>query len=388
MQIQFLDLKAQYASIKTEIDTAITSVVDSCKFVMGPDVKELEKEVAAYCGVKHGIAVASGTDALLLALLAAGIGPQDEIITTPFTFIATTEAISKIGSKITFIDIDPKTYNIDPVKIEEYITSRRPSPEGANVPTSRRITAILPVHLYGHPCDMDPIMEIAKKYDLKVIEDCAQAIGAEYKGKRVGSIGDAGCFSFFPSKNLGCYGDGGMVVTNDEALAEKVRILRVHGCKTKYYHLLDGYNSRLDTIQAAVLRVKLKYLSQWNEARRTKLLYYNELFTQYAIRNTQYEIALPNEANYAKHVGYAYTIAVERRDELMEYLKTKGIPSMIYYPIPLHLQEVYKDLGYKKGDCPVSEDLSNKVVSLPIYPELTKEEQEYIVKAIKEFYEK
>jgi dTDP-4-amino-4,6-dideoxygalactose transaminase len=388
MQIQFLDLKAQYASIKTEIDTAITSVVDSCKFVMGPDVKELEKEVAAYCGVKHGIAVASGTDALLLALLAAGIGPQDEIITTPFTFIATTEAISKIGSKITFIDIDPKTYNIDPVKIEEYITSRRPSPEGANVPTSRRITAILPVHLYGHPCDMDPIMEIAKKYDLKVIEDCAQAIGAEYKGKRVGSIGDAGCFSFFPSKNLGCYGDGGMVVTNDEALAEKVRILRVHGCKTKYYHLLDGYNSRLDTIQAAVLRVKLKYLSQWNEARRTKLLYYNELFTQYAIRNTQYEIALPNEANYAKHVGYAYTIAVERRDELMEYLKTKGIPSMIYYPIPLHLQEVYKDLGYKKGDCPVSEDLSNKVVSLPIYPELTKEQQEYIVKAIKEFYEK
>jgi dTDP-4-amino-4,6-dideoxygalactose transaminase len=382
MQIQFLDLKAQHKSIKNEVDAAMQKVLDACLFIMGPDVKELEKEVAAYCGVKHGIGVASGTDALLLSLLACDITAKDEIITIPFTFIATTEAISKTGSKITFIDIDSKTYNIDPKKVEEYIESQCALENSVlvNKKTKHRLKAIIPVHLYGHSCDMDPIMEIARKYKLKVIEDCAQAIGALYKEKKVGSIGDAGCFSFFPSKNLGCYGDGGMVVTDDDGLADKVRMLRVHGCKTKYYHLVDGYNSRLDTIQAAVLRVKLKHLDDWNNTRRERQLYYNELLSDVT------QVVTPKEEAYAQVVGYAYTISVEKREKLQNFLKEKGIPTQIYYPIPLHLQEVYKDSGYKEGDFPVSEAFSKTVISLPIYPELTKEQQEFIVASIKEFY--
>lgn len=367
MKIKFLDLKAQYDSIKQEIQPAMQAVLDKCDFIMGEDVKKIEEEIAAYCQAKFGIACASGTDALVLALWALDLKPGDEIITTPFTFIATTEAVSKTPAKIVFADIDEKTFNIDPEEAKRKITPRT--------------KAIIPVHLYGHAVDIDPIMELAKKHNLVVLEDCAQAIGAEYKGKRVGSIGDAGCLSFFPSKNLGCYGDGGMVVTNNETLAKKVRVLRVHGCETKYYHLIDGFNSRLDTLQAAVLRIKLKYLAQWNAIRHEKFLHYNELF------NTAHTtIIIPLEQAYARHVGYAYTICVQRRAELMEYLKNNGIPSMIYYPVPLHLQEVYKNLGYKKGDFPVSEKLSDEVLSLPIYPELTDEQQKYIVEKIGEFY--
>lgn len=365
MKIQFLDLKAQYESIKNEVNPAIQNVLTNCNFIMGDDVKKLEQELAAFCGVKFGIGVASGTDALVLALWALGLKEGDEIITTPFTFIATTEAISKTPAKIVFADIEEKTYNIDPQDVKRKITSKT--------------KVILPVHLYGHSADMEPIMQLAKAHNLTVIEDCAQAIGAEYKGKKVGSIGDAGCLSFFPSKNLGCYGDGGMVVTNNETIAKRVKVLSVHGCETKYYHLVDGFNSRLDTLQAAVLRVKLKYLNQWNTLRREKFLNYNKLFASL-------KIIIPQEMSYAKHVGYAYTIRVQRRAELMEFLKANGVPSMIYYPVPLHLQDVYKNLGYKRGDFPISEKLSDEVLSLPIYPELTKEQQEYIAQKIGEFY--
>lgn len=370
MRIPFLDLKAQYESIKNEINAAIQNVLNNCNFIMGEDVKKLEEEVAAYCGTKYGIGVASGTDALLLALLGAGLTEEDEIITTPFTFIATTEAISKIRSRIVFADIDEKTYNLDPEDVRKKLTPRT--------------KAILPVHLYGHSADMDPIMRLAKENNIKVIEDCAQAIGAEYKGRKVGSIGDAGCISFFPSKNLGCYGDGGMVVTNNDEIARKIRILRVHGCETKYHHLIDGFNSRLDTIQAAVLRVKLKYLTQWNDQRRQKARTYNELFNK--LNANRYTLnAIPCEESYAKHVFYAYTVRVARRAELMEYLRNHGIPTMIYYPVPLHLQDVYKHLNYKRGDFPISEQLSDEALSLPIYPELTNEQQEYTVKKIGEF---
>ena len=429
MQIPLLDLKAQYNSIKSEIDTAVHGVLDSCKFIMGEDVKSLEGEVAAYCGTRFGVAVGSGTDALLLSLLAMGIDENDEIITTPFTFIATTEAISKIRTKITFVDIESETYNIDPVKIKEYIEKNcvfdNTTGKLTNRLTGKQVKAILPVHLYGHPADMDPIMKLAEKYNLKVIEDCAQAIGAVYKSqttkdvgrgtwddsntqslrgategsdeaiskeslelkayglklRKVGSIGDAGCLSFFPSKNLGCYGDGGMVVTNNEGIAEKVRILRVHGCRKKYYHEIDGFNSRLDTIQAAVLRVKLKYLDKWTDLRRKKAEYYNEIFA--SNRN----VVTPKVEDYAKHVFYAYTIRVQKRDELQDYLKSQGVSAMIYYPVPLHLQDVCKTLGYKIGDFPISEKYSHEVLSLPIYPELTEKQQDFIAEKISLFFE-
>lgn len=384
MQIPMLDLKVQYESIREEVNAAIQNVLNNCNFIMGEDVKKLEQEVAAYCGTKFAVGVASGTDALLLSLIACGIKHGDGIITTPFTFIATTEAISKVRGQIIFVDIDPQTYNLDPEKVKEYIeekcTFNAKTGQLENAQTRKPIKAIIPVHLYGHSANMDPIMELAKKYNLTVIEDCAQAIGAEYKGRKVGSIADVGCISFFPSKNLGCYGDGGMVVTNNDEIARKVRILRVHGCETKYYHLIDGFNSRLDTIQAAVLRVKLKYLTQWNDQRRQRGHLYNSLFSQ-----QRAEVVTPLEADYTNHVFYAYTVRVSQRAELMEYLKNQGIPTMIYYPVPLHLQDVYKHLNYKRGDFPISEQLSDEVLSLPIYPELTEEQQEYIVEKIGEF---
>lgn len=403
MQIPLLDLKTQYETVKEEIGEAIQRVLNNCYFIMGPDVQKLEEEIANYCGTRYAVGVASGTDALLLSLIACGIKEGEEVITTPFTFIATTEAISKLKAKIVFVDIDPKTYNIDPEQIKEYIEKKcffdEKKRQLVNAISRKPIKAILPVHLYGHPVDLDPIIELAKKYNLKVIEDCAQAIGAEYTSKvtesqghnvtrKVGSIGDVGCFSFFPSKNLGCYGDGGMVVTNDERIAEKVRMLRVHGCKKKYYHQIDGYNSRLDTIQAAILRVKLKYLDKWNQLRRQKAHHYNELFfNELRANNYELNIITPIEANYAHHIYYAYTIRVNNRDELQAYLKSQGISTAIYYPVPLHLQEVYLNLGYKRGDFPISEQLSEEVLSLPIYPELTEEQQEYVIKNIREFLE-
>ena len=377
MKVPLLDLKSQYAAIKDEVNQAIQRVLESCQFVLGPDVQALEEEIAAFCATKYAVGVASGTDALTLSLHACGIGEGDEVITTPFTFIATIEAISKVRAKAVFVDIDVSTYNLDAQQIEDKITDKT--------------KAIIPVHLYGQMADMDPILTLAKKYELKVIEDMAQSLGAEYQGRKSGSLGDAGCISFFPSKNLGAYGDGGMVVTNDEEIAERIKVLRVHGCQKKYYHFIDGYNSRLDTLQAAVLRVKLKYLPDWNEQRRRNSYLYNRLFKEANLAdgcdsppNIDFfsKIVIPYEPENNKHVYYLYTIRAGKRDELQAELKSNGISTAIYYPIPLHLQEVCRPLGYKQGDFPVSEHLSKDIISLPMYPELSSEQIERIVNIV------
>ena len=369
MKVPLVDLTAQYNSIKDGIDAAIRRVLDSGQFILGSEVKAFEEEIAAYCGTKFAVGVASGTDALHLALIACGIRPGDEVITTPFTFIATTEAIVNCGAVPIFADIEPKTYNIDPAQIESRITSRT--------------KAILPVHLYGQPADMEPILKLSKKYDIKVIEDCAQALGAEYRGKKVGSLGDAGCLSFFPAKNLGAYGDGGMVVTNESEIAEAVGMLRVHGAQTAYYHRVPGFNSRLDALQAAVLRVKLRYLEGWNEIRREKASLYGRLLGQIE------GIAPPYFEEHSKSSCNYYTISLTAphldRNELRKYLESKDIQTMVYYPLSLHLQEVYKDLGYKRGDFPQSEQAQEQVLSLPMYPELSEEQIERVVAEIKVF---
>lgn len=398
--IPILDLKAQYESIKDEIDEAIKEVLLSGQFILGPAVRELEEKVAAYCGCKYGVGVASGTDALRLTLTALGIGPGDEVITTPFTFIATANTISHCGARPVFVDIDPRTYNIDPNKLEDLLVGR-------SSVVLRRPKAIVPVHLYGQPADMDPIMELAERYGLFVVEDCAQAIGARYRSRRmtnderptddepssfvvghsssighwspVGSIGQAGCLSFFPSKNLGAYGDGGMVVTNDAALAEKVDILRRQGSKKKYHAEVLGFNSRLDTLQAAILGVKLKYLDAWNEARRRVAQRYNELLAGLPVTT-------PYESPDVYHVYHQYTIRAPQRDALAAHLKERGIGTMVYYPVPLHLQKLYADLGYGEGSLPASEAAAREVLSLPMYPELTEAQQYEIAEAIREFY--
>jgi dTDP-4-amino-4,6-dideoxygalactose transaminase len=369
MKIPLTDLKAQYSSIKDEIDSAIQRVIQSGQFILGPEVKAFEEEMAAYCGMRYAVGVASGTDALHMALLACGIKSGDEVITTPFTFIATAESIAKCGAKPVFADIDMKTYNIDPVQIEAKI--------------NKKTKAILPVHLYGQPVAMDDILTIARKHNLKIVEDAAQALGAEYKGKKVGSLSDAGCLSFFPSKNLGAYGDGGMMVTNDPRIAETVRILRVHGSKTTYQHFTHGFNSRLDALQAAVLRVKLKHLGKWNELRRGKTAIYTKMLSQVeGIEPPYIEKDAKSSCNY-------YTIRVKHsrlsRDELRNHLESKGIQTMVYYPLSLHLQEVYKYLGHKQGDFPQSERAQEQVLSLPMYAELDEKQIKEVVESIKGF---
>jgi len=379
MTIPLVDLKAQYDSIKDELDAAIHRVVQSGQFILGSEVKAFEDEMAAYCGTKYAVGVASGTDALHLALLACGIKAGDEVITTPFTFIATAESIAKCGAMPVFVDIDPKTYNIDPEKIEQYLQSRQITSHQSPV------TALLPVHLYGQPAAMERILDIAGKHNLKVIEDCAQALGAEYKGKKVGSLGDAGCLSFFPAKNLGAYGDGGMVVTSDPEIAETVKILRVHGSKTTYQHVMHGFNSRLDALQAALLRVKLKHLDRWNELRRSKAALYARLLSQADGIEPPY-----SEKNCKSSCNY-YTVRIKgsrlSRDELRKHLESKGIQTMVYYPLSLHLQEVYKYLKHKSGDFPQSEQAQEQVLTLPIYPELRDEQIEDIAQAIGKFTE-
>jgi len=378
MNIPMTDLRIQYQNIKPEIDEAIQRVLQEGRFILGSEVKKFEEEMAAYCGVKYAVGVASGTDALHLALRAANIGPGDEVITTPFTFIATAEAISQTGATPVFVDIDPRTYNLDPGKIEEKINPRT--------------RAIIPVHLYGQAADMDPILKIAQKYSLPVIEDCAQALGARYKSKKVGSLGDAGCFSFFPVKTLGAYGDGGMVITNNSEIAEKVDMLRRHGCKEKYFHLLPGFNSRLDALQAAILRVKLKYLDKWNHKRQQNAALYAELLQDIE------GIIPPCVAPYNESVFNYYTIRIRntigiknrrhplsRRDQIQKAFKNQGIETIIYYPLALHLQEVYRYLNYQPGDFPESELAQEEVLSLPMYPELTSEKIEMVVSTIKNF---
>lgn len=366
MKIPLLDLRVQYHSIKDEIDGAVFEVLESGAFILGEKVARFEEDLSKYCQTKFAVGVASGTDALYLALMACEIGVGDEVITTPFTFAAAGEVISLLGAKPVFVDIDPKTYNIDPAKIEERITANT--------------RAVIPVHLYGQPAAMDPIMELARAYNLRIIEDCAQAVGAEHKGKRAGSIGDAGCLSFFPAKNLGAYGDAGAVVTNDEELAEKVRMLRVHGSKKRYVHTIIGTNSRLDALQAAILIVKLKYLDRWIEARREVAGAYNELLNRFGV-------VTPYEDEGIRHVYNQYTIRVKERERVREYLSSKGISTAIHYPSSLHLQEAFSYVGYKEGDFPLSEEAAREVLSLPIYPELESEQIEFVARVVGEAVE-
>jgi len=364
MKVPFLDLKREYASIKKEIDKAVFEVLNHTQFILGPEVKSLEEEIARYCETKYAIGVASGTDALLLSLRAFGVEPGDEVITSTFSFFASAGVIANLKATPAFVDIDPFTYNIDPYQIEKKIT--------------KKTKAIMPVHLFGQCAEMNPILEVAKKYNLKVVEDAAQAIGAKYKGKKSGSMGDTGCFSFYPSKNLGGAGDGGMIVTSNPDLAEKLRLLRVHGSNTKYFHTTVGYNSRLDTLQAAILRVKLKYLDSWHEKRRNNAAYYDKSFEGM-------NLVTPKAESYNYHIYNQYTIAVKNRDKLKEHLAQNQIGFDTYYPLPLHLQKCFEDLGYKNGDLPNSEKKAQEVISLPIYPELTREEQDFVIEKITQF---
>lgn len=370
MNVPMLDLSIQYDNLKEEMNKAIEEVLRSSRFILGPNVQKLENDIAQYSHVKYGIGVGNGSDAIHIALQACGIEAGDEVITTAFTFFATAGAIARIGAVPVFVDIDPRTYNIDPSKIEAKITDKT--------------KALLPVHLYGQTADMDPIIEIAKKHNLYIIEDAAQAIGAEYKGKKVGELSDAACFSFFPTKNLGAYGDGGMIVTDNADIAEKSRVIRVHGSKPKYYHHVLGYNSRLDELQAAILNVKFPHLDKWSELRREKANNYNALLQE----QVGDKVVIPYEAEGHHHIFHQYTIRVERRDELQKYLQEQGVSTMVYYPKPLHLQPVFANLGYKEGDLPITEKAALEVVSLPMFPELALEQQQYVVSKIAEFYNK
>jgi dTDP-4-amino-4,6-dideoxygalactose transaminase len=363
--IPFVDLKAQYAAIKPEINAAIQTVLNSCQFTLGAEVAEFEKEFAAYSGSDHGVGMNSGTSALHLSLLAAGVGPGDEVITVPFTFVATVAAIHYAGAKTVFADIDPDTYTMDPALIEAAITPRT--------------KAIVPVHLYGHPADMDPILAIARKHNLVVIEDACQAHGAEYMGRRAGGLGDIGCFSFYPGKNLGAYGEGGMAVTANTEFLRTMRMLRDWGAEKKYQHVLKGYNYRLEGMQGAILRVKLRHLEAWTEARRRAA-------ARYAYLLDGAGIPLPMEASYARHVYHIYAIRTSKREALQAALQERGIQTGIHYPTPVHLLPAYSDLGYVRGQFPHSEKAAEEVLSLPMYPELTEAQQKIVAAALMDNY--
>lgn len=393
MNIPLIDLKAQYESLADKLNEATLGILSSANYIMGKTVLDFEKEFANYIGVKHAISVGNGTDALVLALKSIGIGEGDEVITTPFTFFATAEAISAVGGTPVFVDVNKDTFNIDTTKIEEKITSKT--------------KAIMPVHIFGQSADMDEINEIAKKHNLKVIEDACQAIGGKYKGRKIGTLGDVACFSFFPTKNLGCAGDGGMIVTDNDEIATIARALRTHGSgengqkaynllnnieeevqkadegandtvynPLKYYNYLIGYNTRLDAIQAAILDVKIKEIDKWNAKRREIVKVYNE-----ALQNN--DLVTPVAKDYNEHVYHMYILQSENREEVLQKLKEAGIATGVYYPVPLHLQKVYKNLGYKEGDMPVAEYLSHRTFAIPVYPELNEEQVQYIISKIK-----
>jgi dTDP-4-amino-4,6-dideoxygalactose transaminase len=364
MNVPFVDLKTQYERIRDEIDPAIQEVLESAWFVGGPRLKAFEDAFARFCGADHAIGVSSGTAALHVALLACGVGPGDEVITVPDTFIATTEAITLAGARPVFVDVEPEGYNIDVDRIEESITPRT--------------KAIIPVHLYGQPTDMDPIMEIARRRNLFVVEDACQAHGAEYKGKKTGALGHVGCFSFYPGKNLGAYGDGGMVVTNDPDIADTVRMLSNHGQKEKNRHPREGFNYRLDAIQAAVLEVKLRHLDEWNDRRRLHARRYSQLLQDLDVKT-------PVEKEFAKHVFHLYIIRLDRRDELSKYLNSQGVATGLHYPLALHQQKAYDRLGYPPGSFPVAEECANQVLSLPMFPELTESQIQHVVRTIRDF---
>ena len=365
MNIPLVDLKAQYQSIKREVDDAISRVLDASQFILGKEVDSFEEEFARYLNVPHCVSVNSGTSALYLTLLALGIGPGDEVITVSQTFIATIEAIYWTGARPVFVDIGEATYGMDPARIESRIT--------------KKTKAIIPVHLYGHPADMDPILEIARRHKLWVIEDACQAHGALYKGKRVGGLGHAACFSFYPGKNLGAYGEGGAVTTHDAELAVKIKKLRNHGGLQKYSHEIPGFNARLESLQAAILRAKLPHLEKWNELRRKHASTYESLFRETEIRTSQ-------EMSYARSVFHVYVIRTRQRDELNRYLNQQGIGSIIHYPTPNHLLECFQEFGYRAGDLPVTEKVSKEVLSLPLYPEMSVEQIQEVVQTIHAFF--
>lgn len=367
MEIPLVNLRRQYHSIKNEVDEKIREVLEGGRFILGENVEAFEEEFARYCGVKYAVGVASGTDALMLCLKALGVGTGDEVITVPNTFISTVDAIYYNGATPVFVDVDSETYTMKVSNIKQKITERT--------------KVILPVHLYGHPVDMDPLLEVAKENNLYIVEDACQAHGAEYKGRKVGSLGDCGCFSFYPAKNLGAYGDGGILVTNDEQIAKRIRMLRNYGEQKKYHHAYIGYNSRLDEIQAAILRVKLKHLDEWVESRRRNARTYDELLSDVP------NVTIPSEKSYAKHAYHLYVIRTKRRDELRNWLSYRGISAGIHYPISIHLQEAYRHLGLRRGSFPVTERCSREILSLPMFPELTEDEIRYVFLYIKDFFE-
>ena len=362
VKVPFLDLRAQYHSIKAEVDAAVLRTLESAQFVLGEDVAAFERDFAAYCGAAHGIGVNSGTSALHLALLAAGVGPGDEVVTVPNTFVATVAAIRYTGARAVYVDVDPVTYTMDPEKLEAVIT--------------KRTRAVIPVHLYGQPADMDPILEIARRKRLTVIEDAAQAHGARYRGRPVGSLGDLACFSFYPGKNLGAYGEGGLVATSNEELAKKIRMLRDWGQDRKYNHVLEGFNYRLEGIQGAVLRTKLPHLERWTEARRSHARRYAELLADTAL-------GLPAERAESRHVFHVYAVRTPEREAVMKALAEQGIQTGIHYPIPCHLQPAYQDGAYPRGSFPVAERAANEVMSLPMFPELADEQLQMVAEAIR-----
>ena len=374
LKAPFLDLKAQSKQIEPEVVSMVRETMASGTFVGGKQVSGFENEFADFCESRFCIGVGSGTDALRFALMAAGVGPGDEVVTVPNTFIATTEAISQVGARPAFVDIDARTYTMDPRKLHDFLETRI-----ANAQFPNRLKAIIPVHLYGQPADMDKILEIAKIHHLVVIEDACQAHGALYKTKKAGSLGVAGCFSFYPGKNLGAFGEAGAVVTQDENIARKIRMIRDHGQKQKYFHEMEGYNGRLDAIQAGVLRIKLKRLQDWNQTRREHAAYYHRLL------DGTPGITLPRESEFAESVYHLYVILVDDRDLLERFLQAKGIYTGRHYPLPLHLQEAYVNLGHKVGAFPITEHAAARLLSLPLYPELTRHQIEYVTASIREF---
>jgi dTDP-4-amino-4,6-dideoxygalactose transaminase len=376
MQVPLLDLKAQFATVKDEILAAIAEVMESQHFILGPKVEECEKGIAKYSACQFAVGVTSGSDALLACLMAENIGPGDEVITTPYTFFATVGAISRLGATPVFVDIDPVTYNIDVTQIAAKIT--------------KKTRAIIPVHLYGQMADMDPIMALAESHKLVVIEDAAQAIGSEYKGRRAGSIGQYGCFSFFPSKNLGAAGDGGMIVTNDAQRAEKLRVLRAHGSKPKYFHKVIGGNFRLDALQAAIVSAKLPHLDNWTAGRQRNAKIYDRLFVEAGLADAgggAANVVLP-KVSMNRHIFNQYVIRLAQRDQLQAYLKNHGVGTEVYYPVPMHIQECFAYLGHKAGDFPKSESAANETLALPIYPELSEAQLRYVVDCVRDFFGK
>jgi len=387
MQVPLLDLKIQYRALKDEIEPVIRDICDSQYFILGPKVASFEEKMAAYCGTAHAVGCASGSDALVLALMALDVKRDEEVLTTPYTFFATAGAVARLCAVPVFLDIDPVTYNLDPDKLERFLAEHGEKRDGAvwNKRTGRRIGAIIPVHLYGQTADMARILAIGEAWGLPVIEDAAQAIGSEDGNlkKRAGNMGAIGCFSFFPSKNLGAFGDGGALTTNDETIAKRLKSLRVHGESTRYYHDEVGFNSRLGALQAAVLEIKLKYLDSWTEGRQANAAYYNDAF---AAADCDGILATPKAVDGNRHIFNQYILRVKDRDALVDHLRESGIGCAIYYPVPLHLQKCFADLGYREGDLPEAERAARETIALPIYPELTTEQKEAVVNRILAFY--